>query len=292
MGELVLLVVLAFLVGAWVISRRVRNDRERSARDEAALAAVTRTAEEDVTRFGEELQRLDIDLSGVRVDEATRQDYQRALDCYEDAKTAIAGLQSADQIRQVTSVLEDGRYAVACVRARVGGQPLPQRRPPCFFNPSHGPSTQDVSWTPPGAVPRDIPVCAADADRLAAGAEPDIRTVMVGPSRVPYWQGGPAYAPWVQGYYGNPAFSAMLPAFMLGTLVGGGFDGWGSFDSGYDAGYDSGYDSGYDAGQGDGYGDGGGSGGDPGGFDGGGGIGGGDFDGGSFDGGGFDGGGF
>jgi uncharacterized membrane protein YgcG len=296
MGILVLFGIIAIMVIVWLVARRVQRDRVRSSREREALAAVTRTAEEDVTRFGEELQRLDVDLSGAATNEATRQDYQRALDCYDDAKTAIAALQSADQIRHVTSVLEDGRYAIACVHARVGGLPLPLRRPPCFFNPSHGPSTQDVPWAPAGAVTRDIPVCAADADRLAAGAEPDVRTVMIGPSRVPYWRGGPAYAPWVQGYYGNSAFSGMLPAFMLGSLLSGGFDGWGSFDSGYDAGYDSGYDSGYDAGEGGGGDTGGDSSGDGSGdYAGGDGIGGGDFDGddgGGFDGGGFDGGGF
>ena len=85
---------------------------------------------------------------------------------------------------------------MACVRARVAGEPLPTRRPPCFFNPAHGPSTTDIEWAPPGGQPRQVPVCAADADRVAQGAEPDVRTVPQGAGRVPYWQGGPAYSPW------------------------------------------------------------------------------------------------
>ena len=32
------------------------------------------------------------------------------------------------EIRHVTSILEDGRYAVACVKARVAGAPLPVKR--------------------------------------------------------------------------------------------------------------------------------------------------------------------
>ena len=50
----------------------------------------------------------------------------------------------------------------------------PTRRPPCFFNPAHGPSAVDVDWAPPGGQQRQIPVCPADADRLSQGAEPDV----------------------------------------------------------------------------------------------------------------------
>ena len=108
-----------------------------------------------------------------------------------------------DDIRHVTEALEDGRYAVACVQARVEGRPLPTRRPPCFFNPAHGPSTTDIEWAPPGGQKRQIPVCAADEDRVQQGAEPDIRTVRQGVGRVPYWQGGPAYSPYASGYFGG-----------------------------------------------------------------------------------------
>ena len=167
---------------------------------------------------------------------------------------------------------------MACVCARLAGQPLPVRRPPCFFSPQHGPSTEDVEWAPPGGVPRTVPACAADAERVRAGAEPHVRTVMVGPQRVPYWDAGPAYSPWVMGYFGAYAAAGMLPAFMIGSLMGGAFTGWGGSE-GFDTGYDQGYDQGFDAGQ-----DSGDAGDAGGGWDGGGGdFGGGDFAGG-FDG--------
>jgi len=274
----VLMIGLA-IVGLMAYRRQQTQRRELEARQAEDLAAVKRTADEDVTRYGEEVTRLDTAVLGHDLDEATRQDYQRALDCYEQAKSAVAAVESPDQIRHVTEVLEDGRYAVACVRARIAGEPLPQRRPPCFFNPGHGPSTTDIAWAPPGGQQRDIPVCAADAERVAAGAEPDIRTVMHGPQRVPYWQGGPAYSPYANGYFGSYAMSGLVPGFLLGSLLmpGFGMGGWG-------AGYDEGYNEGMaDAGGGD-------AGGDGGGGDGGGDIGGGDFGGGGFDfgGGGFD----
>jgi uncharacterized membrane protein YgcG len=295
---LLIVIVIALIAISSTRSRTRMTSRDVAQRQPVSaeqLEAVKRAADEDVTVFGEDLRALDADLAGRELDAMTRQDYQRALDGYEDAKQSVAAVNAPDQIRHVTEILEDGRYAVACVRARVAGAPLPERRPPCFFNPQHGPSVRDVQWTPAGGTVREVPVCAADADRIASGAEPMTRQVMVGPQRLPYWQAGPAFQPWTMGYFG--AFGAMEMLF-VGTMMGGMFAG-GFGDNGYDAGYDSGYDQGYDAGQDQGADQGGyddGSGGydDGGGYDGGGGYddGGGGYDGGGFDGGGYDGGGF
>lgn len=222
--EIVLvLVVLGGLTAVAVTAGRTGKKREL-ARVVAEVEPVKRLAEEDVTALGVELQDLDVDLAGEELDPGANADYQRALDAYESAKTAAAGLTRAEDVRHVTEILEDGRYATACVRARVAGEPLPQRRPPCFFDPRHGLSVADVPWTPPGGASRDVPACALDVERVRAGAEPDIRKVMVGSRRVPYWQGGRAYQPYAQGYFG--AFGPMDWMFM-GMLFGGGFDGLG-----------------------------------------------------------------
>ena len=78
------------------------------------------------------------------LDAGAHADYQRALDAYEAAKTAADRMDQPDDVRHVTQILEDGRYAITCVRARVAGEPLPTRRPPCFFDPRHGLSVTDV----------------------------------------------------------------------------------------------------------------------------------------------------
>ncbi len=282
-----LLLILVLLGAALLVGRAVSQKKERQVLEQrraADLDAVRKVADEDVTRFGEELQRLDSDLLTTELDQAARQDYQRALDSYESAKESMDRVTVAEDVRHVTEALEDGRYAVACVQARAAGQPLPVRRPPCFFNPAHGPSTTDIEWAPPGGQQRQVPVCAADADRVSQGAEPDIRTVQHGVGRVPYWQGGAAYSPWASGYFAGYATSGLLPTFMLMTMLsptwdglgGDGFDGGndsGDGDGGYDGGSDpgdGGGDGGYDGGGGDAGGDGGGGwdfGGDGGGFD-------------------------
>ena len=278
--ELLVILLIGLAVLGLVSARRQQTRRqELEARKAADLEAVKKTADEDVTRYGEEVTRLDTAVIGHDLDDAGRQDYQRALDCYEQAKAAVDAVSEPEEVKHVTEVLEDGRYAVACVKARIAGEPLPTRRPPCFFNPSHGPSTTDIEWAPPGGQKRDVPVCAADADRVAAGAEPDIRTVMNGPERVPYWQGGPAYSPWAQGYFGSYAMSGLLPGFLIGSMLtpGLGFGGWDNDPSEAGGGDGGGADGGGgDGGGGDG-GGGDGGGGDFGGGDGGGG---GDFGGG------------
>lgn len=223
MEILLLVLVLVGAVGAVAASSRAgkRREAERAA---AELAPVRRLVDEDVTALGVELQELDVDVAGRPLGPGENADYQRALDAYEAAKDAAERLESPDQVRHVTEILEDGRYAMACVRARVAGQPLPARRPPCFFDPRHGLSVADVSYTPPGGAPRDVPACALDVERVRAGAEPDIRKVMVGSQRVPYWQGGRAYQPYAMGYYG--AFGPMQWMFM-GMMFSGGLEGIG-----------------------------------------------------------------
>lgn len=222
MEGLVLLVILAAAVVALVVASRRAKEREL-ARREAELAPVRKLAYEDVTALGEQLQELDLDLAGHDLDAGQRADYQRALDSYEAAKTAAEEIALPDDVRHVTQILDDGRYAIACVRARVAGDPLPARRPACFFDPRHGLSVTDVSWAPPGGAVRDVPACALDAVRVRAGAEPDARMVMAGAQRVPYYQGGRAYQPYAQGYFG--AFGPMELMF-AGMLFGGlgGFD--------------------------------------------------------------------
>ncbi|MEJ7755260.1 MAG: hypothetical protein WKF83_02020 [Nocardioidaceae bacterium] len=188
--ELLLIVAVVLLAVAFFSSRRKKLDAARHAEVESAeLASVKRVVDEDITALGEQLQGLDIDLLGRELDEGERADYQRGLDAYESAKSAIDDVTAPDAIRHVTEIIEDGRYAIACVRARVDDEPLPARRPPCFFDPRHGLSTEDVEYSPPGGAPRDVPACALDAERVKSGAEPDIRKVMDGPQRVPYWEG-------------------------------------------------------------------------------------------------------
>ncbi|QIK75553.1 hypothetical protein [Nocardioides piscis] len=222
-------------------------------RREARLAALDafrhsrRAVNEDVTTFGEELAELHVETLATPLDEGMRQDYQRALDAYEAAKDRLARAEVADDVSAVTRALAEGRFAHACVLAARDARPRPTRHEPCFFDPAHGPAERDVEWAPPGGVPRSLPVCFRDFERLTIGDEPDARLVPLGNRRVPWFASGPLYAPWAAGWYDDyihdgrmePARLTMVyaAAGMAGTAAGtwsdpGSWDG-GGFSGGH-----------------------------------------------------------
>lgn len=265
-------VVAAAGAGAYAIARRNRLRREEEQR--AALEKLRVVVDEDITAYGEELDRLDFHPGEPGADDAMRADYEHGLDAYEQAKTFMGNARKPEDVRAVTQSLEDGRFSLARLAARREGRPLPDRRPPCFFDPRHGPSVADATWTPPGGATREVPVCAADQARLSDGLDPMVREVDTDQGRRPYWDAGPAYGPWAGGYFG----AGILPGLLVGTLLGsmmagpaygaGYGDGYGDF-GGHTGGDVSGGD--FDSGDfGGGFGD----------FGGGGGFGGGDFGGG------------
>jgi hypothetical protein len=213
-----LVVVAALLVGA-ATAGQLRKRKEAAALRAGALRQVRKVADEDVTQFGEELQGLHIETLTTELDTPMRQDYQRALDSYESAKSLLRDVTEAADVKEVTHALEDVRYAMACVLARRDDRPLPERRPPCFFNPAHGPAQTDIEWAPPGGVPREVPVCLADAERVKGGAEPAIRKVRSGNRMVPWYQGGPVYAPYAEGYFASYVVSGVMPIFLLSAMT-------------------------------------------------------------------------
>src|SRR3954447_20498933 len=224
MDGLVLLVLVLVAATAFVLVRR-RNRLLAAERAARRLEPVRKLAFEDVTALGVELQGLDLELAGRPLDQGASADYQRALDTYEAAKTAADRIERPELVQDVTRILDDGRYAIACVQARVAGEPLPQRRPPCFFDPRHGLSVEDVTYAPVGGADRTGPACALDAERVKAGAEPDARQVMVGTQRVPYWQGGPAYRPYAAGYFGGFGIMDWMFMGLMFNMVGDGMGG-------------------------------------------------------------------
>ncbi|MEV4424403.1 hypothetical protein ACN9M0_26250 [Streptomyces sp. R-07] len=269
-------VVVAGGAGAYAVVRRNRLRKE--AEERAALDRLRVVVDEDITAFGEELERLDFHPAEAGADDAMRGDYERALDSYDTAKSRMGAVTRPHEVREVTQALEDGRFSLAVLAARRESRPLPERRPPCFFDPRHGPAADDRTWTPAGGAPRQVPVCAADAARVDDGLDPVARTVDTDTGRRPYWEAGPAYGPWAGGYFGG----GMLPGLLVGTMLGSMLStpayaseyGGGDFQGGDFSGADfdsSGFGS-SDFGGGDGGGFGGGDFGGGGGFDGGGGF--------------------
>lgn len=216
MGSLITLgvVLVAGGAGAYTVVRR--NRRKKAEEERAALDKLRVVVDEDITAFGEELDRLDFHPSEKGATDAMRADYERALDSYDKSKSLMGAAEHPGDVRGVTQALDDGRYSLAVLDARRMGVAVPERRAPCFFDPRHGPSVADASWTPAGAATREVPVCAADAARLEDGEDPMARTVETDSGRRPYWEAGPAYGPWAGGYFGG----GILPGLLVGTLLG------------------------------------------------------------------------
>ena len=163
---------------------RRRWSRRRDSAD--VLAQIVNLCEEDVTLLGEQLRRLDAESAERPLDEAARVDYQSSLDAYESAHRQLAKVTDAAEISAVTDTLNDGRYSLACVQAGLAGEPRPEKRAPCFFNPQHGPSVKDVMFTARAGGTRRVAACAQDAARVAAGERPTVRTIEIGGEPVAY----------------------------------------------------------------------------------------------------------
>ena len=186
-------------------------------RREREWEEVRASAQDDLVALGDDIRSLDVDIqmpeaSPPRPDSATTrrlQAYQRASEIFDRAKRP-------EDLAPVSETLEEGRYAMAYTKALLEGKPPPERRPPCFFDPRHGPSTEDVEWAPPGGSSRPVPACAADALRIKEGFQPHGRQVTVDGRPTDYWNAPRHYGPWAGGY-----FNGFGGGGLLSTLAGG-----------------------------------------------------------------------
>jgi hypothetical protein len=228
---------IAAFLGLRFFRRRQRRDRE--------LAEVKATAREDLVALADDVSELDAE---VERDPQAKEAYTRAIEAYQRADDAFDRARSPADISRVTSALAESRFEMETAKALLAGKPPPQARPPCFFDPRHGPSVRDVPWESPGGGSILVPACEADARLVDAGEEPKARQVLVGGRRRPYWE-SPSHQPWATGFFGGAAAGLFLgsafapseaeaaPEDSGGDDVGGGGDfgdGGGDFGGGGD----------------------------------------------------------
>jgi hypothetical protein len=197
--------------------RRFRRRRG----DDVELAEVKAAAQEDLLALAEDIRNFDLDVEMPGAPAEARADYERALAMYEKADRALDRARRPEDLEEVTAAIEEGRWAMTSAKARLEGREPPERRPPCFFDPRHGPSDRDVEWAPPWGAPRVVPACEADAQRVEQGLEPASREVMVSGRRTPYWDAPPAYGPWAGGFFGG--FGGLFPGLLIGSMLGHAF---------------------------------------------------------------------
>jgi len=230
-GGLILLGVAGAGGAAVLVSRRRRKQREAE-----EFAEVKDNARDDLVALGDDVRALELDVDMPGAPAEAKEHYAAALGCYDRADQRWRLARRPDDLEPVGSALEEGRWEMACARARLEDRELPERRLPCFFDPRHGPSTRDVEWAPEYGEPRMVPACEADALRVEEGEAPAAREVLVGGERRPYWDAGPAYAPFAGGFFGV----GLLPGLLIGTTLsdasgwesGGGDSGGGDWGGG------------------------------------------------------------
>ena len=231
-GGLWILALLAGGAGLFTLSRRRRRRREEAAQADE----LRRIANDDVVALGDDVRAIDLDIEMPGADPKARDDLGVALDRYDRAQLVLKGARRPEDFAPVSEALEEGRWAMESAKARLAGRTPPERRPPCFFDPRHGPSTRDVEWSPDGYQAREVPACEADAVRIESGDEPLTREVELGGRRMPYYAGPGWMGPYSGGYYGGfGGFGAgLFGGMILGDLMSDGFGGGSAY--GYDGG--------------------------------------------------------
>ena len=191
-------------------------------RREREWEEVRASAQDDLVSLGEDIRGLDVDIQMPGVADEAKQRYDQALQAYQRASEVFDRARRPEDLAPVSETLEEGRYAMACAKAVLNGQPPPERKPPCFFDPRHGPSTEDVEWAPPGGAPRAVPACAADALRIKEGFDPHGRQVMVNGRPTDYWNAPRHYGPWAGGYFNGFGGGGLLQSLLMGSALGAG----------------------------------------------------------------------
>ena len=200
---------LAALIGLWVGGRRVLDRRREKAQDAEVADALRPSLQEEVV----ELSRTVAALPPPPPDQPEIADRTRqVLDLVEEARHRLdeadgsARMDTPGEVEEVVLRLGDARYELVALDALRRGVPVPEKTAPCFFDPRHGPSVAEVAFTPSGGSERQVPVCAACRDEMAAGRVPPTRTLTLGGLVRPYWQGDRFSRPYVNGYWRRHTF--------------------------------------------------------------------------------------
>jgi uncharacterized membrane protein YgcG len=239
------------VLGFFLIARPMRRRRQRELK-EAKLAA-----QDDLIALSAGVTDHDADVA-IRDNTQAAEEQAAALSAYERGTAALDAARRPQDMGAVSRAIAEGQYHLASAEALAAGQPRPERRPSCFFDPRHGMSVTDAYWAPPDGGPgRTVPVCSADAHKLERGIEPEMRKVEADGGPVDYVNAGFAPAYW-GGFGLAPGLftgfllgQALAPHAFFGGYPGDGYSGDGDSGGGDFGGGDFGGFGGGDFGGGD-----------------------------------------
>lgn len=192
----------AGIAGVWWGGTTLSARRRRQAEEQRHLEVVRPLLTEEVIELSDRVSDLPT-TSDIEQAKLTKE----ILDTVEKARHRLDQAATDDDVQAVTSLLGSARYRIACLTALQQGRPVPEPTPPCFFDPRHGPSTQERQWTPEHGVSRDVPLCDQCAVRLDAGEAPQARQA----GRGSYWEGGEDLVAYIEGYWNGTAGTWRFP---------------------------------------------------------------------------------
>ncbi|MFF0345847.1 hypothetical protein [Kribbella sp. NPDC004875] len=193
----------AGIIGLWCAVTGLGARRERR-RDEKNHLEVTRPL------LNEEIIALSQQVSELPTTSDPQQSKlsKDVLDTVEKARHRLDAAQGDRDVEAVTTLLGSARYGMVCLDAVRAGKPIPKPTAPCFFDPRHGPSTDQIEWKPDDGAARNVDVCAACKQRDVDDAQPQIRMVTRVETPRPYWEFGEDLGAYVDGYWSRGDGSA------------------------------------------------------------------------------------
>jgi uncharacterized membrane protein YgcG len=203
------IILVVAMLGFFAIWRPIRKRRQQELKD-AKLAA-----QDDLIALSNRLTDRTTDVS-IQNNAAAAEEQGAALAAYERGTVALDAAKRVKDMGAVSRAIAEGQYHLACADALAAGEPGPERRPSCFFDPRHGMSVRDVYWAPSSGGPgRTVPACPACAHKVDQGIEPEIRDVEVNGAPVAYVNAG--FAP---AYWGGFGFGpGLFAGFLLGEAL-------------------------------------------------------------------------
>ena len=166
--------------GALFISVRRTRRRQQQELQEAKVAA-----QDDLIALSNRLTGIRTDVS-VQANPDAAAEQAAALNDYERGTAALDAARRPSDMIAVSRAIGSGQYHLACAEALSAGQPRPDRRPSCFFDPRHGMSVTDAYWTPADGSPDPArpwcrPVSCARPAYASAIASPSTPTATAPP---------------------------------------------------------------------------------------------------------------
>jgi hypothetical protein len=125
-------IVAAAVVGGIALLLVVRRTARHLAGRRLArrrLAAAREAAEDELTRLGEAIADLDLDVEMPDVPQAAKDDYALALSAYEEARAKLPAAGDDESLRSAAETIALGREAIAAVTGRVAAK-APAAAPP------------------------------------------------------------------------------------------------------------------------------------------------------------------